>query len=68
LNNQFIDPKYDWEINGGKPRPLEIPRVIESGNEPMVDVEASQDRLGSLQEKDKIYYRRAFHEFSQSGK
>jgi hypothetical protein len=29
----------------------------------MVDVEASQDRLGSLQEKDKIYCQRAFHEF-----
>jgi hypothetical protein len=42
----------------GKPRPHEELRVVKSGNKPMVDIEASQDRLGSLEEKDKIYCRR----------
>jgi hypothetical protein len=61
LNNESNEPKHDWEIDGGKPK-VEVPKVVESGNEPMVDVKAGQDRLGGLQEKDEINCQMVFHE------
>jgi hypothetical protein len=54
LNNERNEPRQDRDVDVRKPRPREKFKIVESINEPMVGVEACQDRLGSVQEKDKI--------------